>query len=184
MTTKETGTDGGNTPAAEVIAANKVVAFHYQLCEVDGAGDRGPWLEKSHDREPLYYLHGFHNVIVGLENAMAGKSVGDCIEITLNPEQAYGPLRPNAVQRVPLKHIGLPKGQRKPIPGMIVTVRTEQGMKQVIVRKCGKFNVDVDFNHPYAGKVLFYKVDIVAIRDASAEEISHGHVHGPGGHKH
>lgn len=165
------------------IAVNKVVSFHYRLSEVKN-GEPGEWLEDSYGKEPLYYLHGFHNVIVGLEHALVGKEAGDKIAITLQPEEAYGRRQPDAVQRIPIKHIGLPKGSSKPAVGMIVTVRTEQGLKQVLVKKAGKFNVDADFNHPLAGKVLFYEVEVVAVRDASAEEISHGHVHGRGGHHH
>ena len=165
------------------IATNKVVSFHYRLCEIKNE-EKGEWMEDSHGKDPLYYLHGFHNVIVGLEQALEGKEEGDKIEIERQPDEAYGRLRPNAFQRVPIKHLGLPPGSGKLTPGMIVTVRTEQGLKQVIVRKAGKFNVDVDFNHPLAGRVLFYEVEVVEVREASAEEISHGHVHDRGGHHH
>ncbi len=166
------------------IAINKVVAFHYRLCAVDSSGNHGDWMEQSHDTQPLFYLHGFHNVIIGLEKALEGKTVGDTIEITLQPEEAYGERHPNAMQRVPLKHLQLPAGTKKALPGTLATVKTDQGLRNVIVVKTGKFNADVDFNHPLASKTLYYEVEVVAIRDATEEELAHGHVHGPGGHNH
>ncbi len=167
-----------------VIGSNKVVSFHYRLREVDANGDHSDWMEESFSREPLYYLHGFHNVIVGLERALEGKKMGDEIEITLQPEDAYGTRVPDAIQRVPIKHLQLPKGIKKIRPAITVAVKTNQGAKSVVVLKVGKFNADVDFNHPLAGRVLHYQVEVVDIRDASSEELAHGHVHGPGGHHH
>lgn len=172
---------GGDQP---VITNNKVVSFHYRLSEVDAQGNHGEWMEQSHGGEPLYYLHGFHNVIVGLEHALEGKAVGDAIEITLRPDEAYGQRRADAVQRVPIKHLQLSHSKKKLQAGMLAGVKTKQGVRHVIVVKVGKFNVDVDFNHPLAGKTLYYEIEVVAIREASDEEIGHGHVHGAGGHKH
>lgn len=166
------------------IATNKVVAFHYRLSAVDAEGNYGPWMEQSHGKRPLYYLHGFHNVIVGLEKALEGKIVGDAIKITLQPDQAYGERDPNAVQRVPIKHLQLSPGSTKLRPGTLATVETNRGRHNVIVVKAGKFNADVDFNHPLSGKTLYYEVEVVAVRDATEAEIAHGHVHGPGGHNH
>jgi FKBP-type peptidyl-prolyl cis-trans isomerase SlyD len=183
--------DPDNTPGTvenvdnnQIIELNKVVSFHYRLSEVDSEGNRGDWKEQSHGGEPLYYIHGFHNVIVGLEKALEGKTVGDKIEITLRPEDAYGPRRPNAVQRVPIKHLQLAEGTRKIKAGMLARVQTNQGFHNVIVVKPGKFNADVDFNHPFSGKTLYYEVEVISVRDASKEEIDHGHVHGSGGHQH
>jgi len=170
--------------AANLITLNKVVSFHYKLAEVAPDGSHGDWMEESSGGEPLFYLHGFHNVVVGLERALEGKSVGDSIEITLKPEEAYGPRQPDAMQRVPIKHLQLQQGVTKLKPGMVAAVKTERGVRSVVVSKVGKFNADVDFNHPLAGRMLYYEVEVVAVRDASAEEIAHGHVHGPGGHHH
>ena len=167
-----------------LIAVNTVVTFHYRLSELDTEGNRGEWREQSHGGQPLYYLHGFHNVVVGLEKALEGKKAGDAIEITLNPEEAYGLRQENATQRVPIKHLSLPPGTKKLVPGTLASVKTDKGNRNVIVIKSGKFNADVDFNHPLAGKWLYYEIEVVAIRAASAEEIAHGHVHGPGGHAH
>lgn len=173
-----------NAQPPNAIALNKVVSFHYKLAEVAPDGTRGDWLEESRGGEPLFYLHGFHNVVVGLERALEGKSVGESIEITLKPEEAYGPRKPDAVQRVPIKHLQLQQGVTKLTPGVVASVKTDRGMRSVVVAKVGKFNADVDFNHPLAGRTLYYEVKVVEIRDASAEEVAHGHVHGPGGHQH
>jgi len=170
-------------PESEAIADNKVVSFHYRLAEVMPDGTRSEWMEESHDAQPLLYLHGFHNVITGLEKALAGKRVGDAIEITLTPDEAYGQRDPKAIQRVPIKHLHFP-GNSKLQRGALAVVQTKHGRRNVIVVKPGKFNADVDFNHPLAGRTLFYAVEVVAIRDATEEEIAHGHVHGVGGHHH
>ncbi len=168
----------------QTITLNKVVSFHYRLAEVGEDGQRKDWREESHGGDPLYYLHGFHNVVVGLEKALEGKKVGDAIEITLQPDDAYGFRRPNSTLRVPIKHLQFPGPVKKILPGMPATVETNQGRRAVVILKAGKFNADVDFNHPLAGKVLYYEIQVEGIRDARAEEIAHGHVHGAGGHHH
>lgn len=164
------------------ITTNKVVSFHYRLSDVDADGKRGKLMEESFGGEPLYYLHGFHNVIVGLERALEGKLEGDAIDIVLQAEDAYGRRQADAVRRVPIKHLHVPKGKKTLVPGMITAVQTKAGTQRVLIVKVGKFNADVDFNHPYAGKTLHYEVKVVAVRDATAEELAHGHVHGPGAH--
>lgn len=167
-----------------IIADDRVVAFHYRLCEITKDNVKTDWLEQSIGREPLLYLHGHANVISGLEEAMTGKQVGDKISITLNPEQAYGPRRPNSIQRVPIKHLHLQPGQKKLSPGMIVAVQTEQGPRNALIVKAGRFNVDIDTNHPFAGRTLHYEIEIIDVRAATDEEIEHRHVHGAGGHHH
>ncbi len=171
-------------PDKLVIDKDCVVAFHYSLCEINAAGERSGWLEQSAGRDPLLYLHGHANVISGLEEAMAGKSAGDKISITLEPHQAYGPRRPNSVQRVPIKHLHLRPGQKQIIAGEIVAIQTHQGIRNALVVKAGRFNVDVDTNHPYAGRTLYYDIEIVSVRPATPEEVDHRHVHGHGGHHH
>ncbi len=166
------------------IADDCAVAFHYKLCEVLPNGEHGPWLEQSAGDRPLWYLHGHANVISGLEAALTGKKVGDKIEITLSPEQAYGERRSNSLQRVPIKHLHLNPTQKKLAPGMVVAVQTHRGVISALVVKAGRFNVDIDTNHPFAGRTLHYEVEIVEVRKASAEEVAHRHVHGPGAHHH
>jgi len=174
---KDLGTD------ALVIADDCVVSFHYRLCEIK-EGEKGGWLEESFGREPLYYLHGHGNVISGLEEVMAGKRVGDELSITLEPHQAYGPRHANAIQRVPIKHLHLRPGQKQLAPGQIVAIQTSKGVRNALVLKAGRFNVDVDTNHPFAGRTLYYEIEIVSVRPATPEEVAHRHVHGAGGHHH
>ncbi|MBY4676643.1 FKBP-type peptidyl-prolyl cis-trans isomerase [Marinobacterium arenosum] len=163
-----------------VIADDKVIQFHYSLNDADG----NP-IETSRDGEPMAYLHGHNNMIPALEAAMTGKAVGDSFSITLAPADSYGEREEGRQQRVPIKHLqGLPKGARQWQPGMVAMVQTDQGARQVTVIKASKFMVTIDTNHPLAGKTLTYDVEIVAVRDASDEEIAHGHAHGIGGHQH
>lgn len=179
MTDKAKSTD----TAAMAIADDCVVSFHYRLCEIKD-GEKGEWLEQSFGREPLYYLHGHANVISGLEEVMTGKRAGDELSITLEPHQAYGPRRPNSIQRVPIKHLHTRPGQKQIAPGQIVAVQTSKGVRNALVVKAGRFNVDVDTNHPFAGRTLYYEIEIVDVRPATAEEVAHRHVHGTGGHHH
>ena len=114
--------------------------------------------------------------MVRLEDALAGHSVGDNIEVTLPPEHAYGVRTEGAPQRVPIKHL-LTKSKRYR-PGMVVKVNTANGAKDVVIIKVGKFNVDVDANHPLAGQTVTFNIDVADMREATTEEISHGHSHG------
>ncbi|WP_335338246.1 FKBP-type peptidyl-prolyl cis-trans isomerase [Pseudohongiella spirulinae] len=166
------------------VDSNRVVAFHYRLCEVRQDGSYSPWIESSFGRQPLLYLHGYGNVVVGLEQAMAGKKAGDTLSITLPPEQAYGFRKSNELARLPIKHLHNPPPIKNLVPGVIVGVRTNQGVRNALVVKVGKFNVDVDTNHPYAGRTLHYQIEVLGVRDATPAEIAHRHVHGPGGHQH
>lgn len=159
------------------IAQDTVVTFKYRLSEAGG-----PELESSQDAVPLAYLHGHNNILPGLEEALTGLSAGDETSLTLPPEKAYGPHRPNAVQRVPVKHL-LSKHKRL-LPGMLVKVNTENGAKDARIVKAGKFMLDLDMNHPFAGKTLVFDIEIVSVREATADEIAHGHAHGEGGHHH
>ena len=159
-----------------IIEKDKVVNFHYTLKNADGEE-----MESSRERDPMTYLHGANNIIVGLEKAMEGRKAGDTFEVTVEPEEAYGVRKEGNIQRVPLKRL---KGLGKIMPGQILNLQTNEGPVQVTVVKVGRFNVDVDANHPLAGQKLTFDVEITDIREASAEETEHGHVHGPGGHHH
>ncbi|MFT5351003.1 MAG: FKBP-type peptidyl-prolyl cis-trans isomerase SlyD [Planctomycetota bacterium] len=157
------------------IKKNHVVQFHYQLKE------DGKLLEDSRSGEPMAYLHGANNLFAKMENEMQGKTAGDILVVTLAPEDAYGLRLDNSIQRISRKHI-VSKGKLS--PGMNITVNTDQGHRQVVVSKAGKFVVDVDTNHPMAGKTLTFEIEIIDVREASAEELTHGHAHGAGGHHH
>ena len=158
------------------VTKDKVVQFHYNLSDADNTVE-----ETTRNGAPMAYLHGHNNMIAGLESAMEGKAVGDTFSATLEPKDAYGEFLPNCEQRIPVKHL---QGAKKWRPGMVGTVQTEQGRRQVTVVKVGKFMVTVDNNHPLAGKTLTFEIEIMDLRDASAEEIAHGHAHGDGGHQH
>jgi len=155
---------------------NKAVSFHYTL--KNSAGEE---METSREKEPMVYLHGANNIITGLEKAMEGHTVKDTFTATLEPEDAYGIRNEKNVQRVPLKRL---KGIGKISVGQILNLKTNKGQVQVTVLKVGRFNVDVDGNHPLAGVQLTFDVEIMDIRDATEDEIKHGHAHGPGGHQH
>jgi FKBP-type peptidyl-prolyl cis-trans isomerase SlyD len=155
---------------------NMVVSFHYTL-----KNSEGEELESSREKEPMKYLHGANNIIIGLEKGMEGHAVGDTFSVTVEPEEAYGLRNENNVQRIPIKRL---KGIGKVSVGQILNLKTKQGQVQVIVLKVGRFNVDVDGNPPLAGMQLTFDVDITDIREATEDETKHGHAHGPGGHQH
>jgi FKBP-type peptidyl-prolyl cis-trans isomerase SlyD len=158
------------------ITSDAVVYFHYTLRNQDGDE-----LETSRGGEPNAYLHGTNNIITGLEAAMTGKASGDTFSATVEPEQAYGQRQADKTQRVPVKHL-LFKGRLR--PGMVVQLNTSQGQLPVTVVKAGRHSADVDTNHPLAGETLTFDIEITEVRAATAEEKSHRHVHGPGGHHH
>ena len=159
-----------------IVEKDKAVSFHYTLKNADGEQ-----METSREKDPMSYLHGANNIIPGLEKAMEGHAINDEFSVTVEPEEAYGVRNENNVQRVPLKRL---KGIGKVSVGQVLNLQTNQGQVQVTVLKVGRFNIDVDGNHPLAGMALTFDVEITDIREASAEELEHKHVHGPGGHQH
>lgn len=159
-----------------IVADRKVVSFHYTLSNAQGEE-----LESTRDRQPMTYLHGARNIIPGLEKALVGKVAGDRFQVTIEPADAYGERRPGNIQRIPAKHI---RDAKRLEPGQLVSIRTRRGPVQASVVKVGRFNVDVDANHPLSGQTLTFEVEVTAIRDATGEEITHGHVHGAGGVQH
>jgi len=158
------------------IEKNTVAQFIYNL--KDEAGNE---LESAEAGNPVAYLHGHDNMLEGLEKQLEGKAVGDKFSVTLAPEDAYGERQENSEQRVPIKHL---QGAKKWKPGMVAVVHTEQGQRQVKVVKAGKFMVTVDTNHPFAGMTLTFDIEVQDVRLATADEVSHGHAHGVGGHQH
>ncbi|KKO48041.1 peptidylprolyl isomerase [Arsukibacterium sp. MJ3] len=157
------------------ISNNAVVQFHYTLSDETGE------LESSAGNKPLLYMHGQEQMLPKLEAALEGKAAGDKLELTLAPEDAYGELQQNAVQSIQVKHL---HGAKKWQPGMKAWIQTEEGQRQVTIVKVGMFKADIDINHPLAGKTLTFNVEILQVRQASAEEVAHGHAHGEGGHQH
>jgi FKBP-type peptidyl-prolyl cis-trans isomerase SlyD len=157
------------------IEKDRVVRFHYTVAEQGQAA-----LESSEGNDPLAILIGHGNIIPGLENAMLGHEDGDAFSVDVAAADAYGEKRDGLTQRVPKKHF---EGQRLE-PGMQVILNTNHGQRAVTIQKVGMSVVDVDLNHPMAGKDLHFDINIVDVREATEEELSHGHVHGDGGHHH
>jgi FKBP-type peptidyl-prolyl cis-trans isomerase SlyD len=157
------------------IAARKAVTIKYTLKD-----DGGAVLDTSEGHDPLTYLHGAGNIVPGLEAALDGKAVGDVIAATLSPAEGYGPRDENQIRNVPLRK--LPDGKAK--VGMRYRIQTEDGQMVALVTAVRGDYATIDANHPLAGKTLHFDVEVVAIRDATEEELTHGHVHGPGGHGH
>lgn len=164
------------------ISKNKVVTFHYVLKNSDGLE-----LERSEPQYPTVYLHGHPGFLKGLTTAMEGKTTGDSYEVSLTPKEAYGERFENAKERVALKNVKLPGQEaikRRLEPGILVEFTKDGQILPGIVIKMGLKSVDIDTNHPLAGQDLIFAIEIVDIREATDEEIEHGHVHGPGGHQH
>ena len=154
------------------ITQNKVASIHYTLTD-----NSGKVLDTSDGREPLVYLHGAGNLIPGMEDGLEGKSKGNKFNIKVSPEKGYGEKDPNLTQQVPRSAFG-----DQPV-AVGTQFQTDRG-QVVTVTKVGLDSVTVDGNHPLAGVELNFAVEVTDVRDASAEELSHGHVHGAGGHHH
>ena len=165
------------------IENNHVVHFHYTLSEVGGEVLESSLESDEGAPQPMACLVGYHNILASLEEAFIGKQTGDEFNVELTPDRAYGPVIADSIQRIPIKHL-INVDKRKLVKGMAVKVNTENGPRDVRIVKVGKFNADVDTNHPLAGKTLDFAIKIVSVRDATAEEIAHRHVHGDGGHQH
>jgi len=158
------------------IAPNKVVTLNYTLKDNDGT-----LIDESHDSS-FVYLHGADNIVTGLEDALTGKLSGDKMNVTIAPEEAYGIYDESRIESVPREmfpddteieqgmqfHAQGPNEQ----PIMVTVIGVEEG------------KVSIDGNHPLAGVELNFDVEVMDVRDATTEEIEHGHVHGPHGHDH
>lgn len=158
------------------IAERTVASFHYTLTD-----DAGSVIDSSRGREPLVYLHGVGNIVPGLEKAMVGRSAGDSFDVVVSPEEGYGLPNEMLVQTVPRAAF---QGVDQLEVGMQFTAQTGQGALSVVVAKIEGDDVTVDGNHPLAGKNLNFAIEVTEVREASVEEVLHGHVHGAGGHHH
>ena len=158
------------------IEDQRVVVMHYTL-----TNDGGEVLDSSRSGEPLAFLYGSGNIIPGLEKALAGKNAGDKLQVKVVPAEGYGERDPGLVQQLPKRAF---KGVGDLRVGMQLQAQGEHGMRIITVTKIAGDMVTVDGNHALAGVPLTFDVDIVEVRAATQEEMSHGHVHGPGGHHH
>jgi FKBP-type peptidyl-prolyl cis-trans isomerase SlyD len=152
-----------------MIGDKSVVTIHYTLTD-----DAGEVLDNSRDGDPMVYLHGANNIIPGLENELTGKIIGATLKVTVAPEDGYGEHSPEAIQKVPRSAF---EGVEDIQPGMQFQTEGPQGMQIIVVVEVSDEEVTVDANHPLAGKILHFDVSIEAVRDATPEELDHGHAH-------
>lgn len=162
---------------AMLITKNSVVSFHYTLNDADGK-----LLDTSAGRDAFAYIQGHSMIVPGLERQLEGKKAGESLLAIVPPAEGYGELDPNLVHKVPVDRFG---GQ-KVEAGMQFQAGTSEegdmGVFTVIGVEDGV--VALNGNHPLAGVTLHFNVEITDVRAATEEELSHGHVHGPGGHHH
>ncbi len=151
------------------ISENKVVTIHYTLTNVSGEV-----LDSSVGEEPLAYLHGAGNIVAGLEDALAEKTVGDKLDVTVAPEDGYGEKHDEMVQKVPVDNFD---GVDNVEVGMQFMAQVPWGEQPVEVIKVEEDGITLDGNHPLAGETLQFAVEVIAVRDATEEEVEHGHVH-------
>jgi FKBP-type peptidyl-prolyl cis-trans isomerase SlyD len=156
------------------IDTSAVVTIEYTL--KDG---EGKVMETSRGKEPLTYLHGLGNLVPGLEKALAGKSAGDQIDVTLTPEEGYGRRDPQLVRNMPIRKLG-----KTPRVGERTRAQFEDGYRSALVTAVRGDYATVDGNHPLADLTLHFEVEVKTVREATTEELEHGHVHGQGGHQH
>jgi FKBP-type peptidyl-prolyl cis-trans isomerase SlyD len=158
------------------VAQDLVVAFHYTLKD-----EAGSVIDQSAG-EPMAYLHGHGQIVPGLERELTGRSAGDKLQVRVAPAEGYGEYNAALVQQVPRDAFARIPGLHV---GMELQTRTQSGhAATVVVTEIGTAVVTIDGNHSLAGKTLFFDIEIAEVRDASEEELSHQHVHGPGGHHH
>ncbi len=158
------------------VANNMTVSIHYTL-----TNDAGDVIDSSIGNPPLVYLHGNGNIISGLEKALHGKAEGERFSVCIEAEDAYGEFMAERVQIIPRDMF---EGVAELEVGMQFQADDSSGSGMVTIVAIAGDDITVDGNHPLAGIALTFDVEIIAIRPASAAEITHGHIHGPGGHHH
>jgi FKBP-type peptidyl-prolyl cis-trans isomerase SlyD len=158
------------------IAADRVVLIHYTLKD-----DAGAVIDSSAGAEPLAYIQGHGNLVAGLEKALEGKQDGDAVAVSVAPADGYGKYDAALIQRVPKRAM---QGAGEIKKGMQFQARTDDGMRMFTVTAVVGDMVTLDGNHPLADKTLHFDVQVLNVREATAEELEHGHVHGAGGHHH
>ena len=158
------------------VEVNKVVSVHYT-----GSYTDGEVFDTSKGRDPLLFLVGHGQMISGFEQEMLGAEIGEKREFTLTPEKAYGMRDEGAIQKVPKSQF---PDDMQLAPGMVLGAQSDRGPVQFSVVSVDGDEVTVDFNHQMAGMTLRFSVEVVGIREATREELAHGHAHGPGGINH
>ena len=160
---------------------DSVVSFHYSVR--DAADAAAEAFDDSRKRgEPMLALLGHGQLVPGVEKALTGREAGDKFEVDIAPEDAYGERQEGLLQRVPKKYF---QDAQKLKPGMTTVLQTKDGgQRMVTIHKIGMSAIDVDHNHPLAGKTLHFDIEITDVRAAAPQEIAHGHAHAGDGHSH
>jgi FKBP-type peptidyl-prolyl cis-trans isomerase SlyD len=156
------------------VTKGKVVGFAYHL-----RNSQGETLDESSD--PMEYLHGYHNIIPGLEKEMEGLKIGDKKSVVVPPAEGYGEYDEKLVYEIP--RTNFPPDEEL-VPGSQFRADTENGPVALFVQEIVGENVIMNGNHPLAGETLNFEIEIHTIREASKDEMEHGHSHGPDGHHH
>lgn len=153
-----------------MIGDNLVVSIHYRLTDNDGNV-----IDSSEDMEPLTYLHGVGNLIPGLEKELVGKVENDAFIVKVLPAEGYGEVMEELIESVPKVAF---QGVDNIEAGMFFEAKNTNGeMQRIVVKKVEVDMITVDGNHPLAGVELNFDINIVSVREATKEEIAHGHVH-------
>ncbi len=153
-----------------LIGDNLVVSMHYKLTD-----DDGNVLDSSEGKQPLAYLHGAGNIIPGLENALVGKVAGDSLQVRVEPAEGYGEVMPELVQTIDKSAF---QGVDSVEVGMAFQAQAQDGsVQRIVVKEIDGDKVTIDGNHPLAGVTLNFDVQIVGVREATEEELAHGHPH-------
>lgn len=160
------------------IVKNAIATLHYTLKD-----DAGEILDVADKNNPFLYMHGVGGMIPGLEKALEGKQAGDKVVVSVAPVDAYGERNPSLTQDVPREMFGNISDEDM-VVGAQFQAQTDQGVEIITVAAIEGDTIKIDGNHPMAGETLHFDVDVIEIREATEEEISHGHPHGPGGHQH
>lgn len=160
---------------SDKITQDKAVTIHYTVRHKSG-----DVLDQSSEERPLAFIFGRGMLIPGLESALEGKQAGEQVKTLVAAEQAYGERHDGLMQTIPKELFG----DQEVEVGMQFRASTDQGDQSVMIVEVTDEEVTVDGNHPLAGQDLDFEVEVVEVRDATAEELEHGHVHGPGGHEH
>lgn len=158
------------------IAKDSVVSLAYQVRTKDGV-----LVDEATAVAPLEYLHGAGNLIKGLEDALESRQAGDKFDVEVASNNAYGDYNDNLVQQVPRDvFVGVDDLE----VGMRFLADTEHGPVPVEITAIDGDKVTVDGNHMLAGQDLKFNVEVINVREATDQELAHGHVHGAHGHDH
>jgi FKBP-type peptidyl-prolyl cis-trans isomerase SlyD len=160
---------------------DSVVSFHYSVRDAADAASE-PLDDSGKRGEPMLALLGHGQLVPGVEKALTGREAGDKFEVDIPPAEAYGEYQEGLLQRVPKKYF---QDARKLKPGMTTVLQTRDGGRRMVtVHKVGMSSIDVDHNHPLAGKTLHFDIEVTDVRAAAPEELQHGHAHAGDGHSH